>query len=76
MSVVLSHVQLFVIPWTVACQAPPPVEFSRQEYCSGVPVPSPGDLPDPGIEPESLSPPAWAGGFFTTGTTWKALLLS
>ena len=42
-----------VIPWTVACQAPLPMGFSRQEYWSGLPFPSPGDLPDPGIEPES-----------------------
>ena len=40
-------------PWTVAHQAPPSMEFSRQEYCSGLPFPSPGDLPDPGIEPGS-----------------------
>ena len=43
--------RLFVTPWTVACQAPLSMEFSRQEYWSGVPFPSPGDLPDPGIEP-------------------------
>ena len=49
----LSHVQLFVIPWTVAYQAPPSMEFSRQEYWSGLPIPSPGDIPDPGIEPRS-----------------------
>ena len=53
-------------PWTVACQAPLPMEFSRQEYWSGVPFPSPGDLPNPGIEPASLVSPALAGGFFTT----------
>ena len=47
----LSHVWLFAAPWTVAHQAPPSMEFSRQEYCSGLPFPSPGDLPDPGIEP-------------------------
>ena len=41
----------FVIPWTVAYQAPPPIEFSRQEYWSGLTFPSPGDLPDAGIEP-------------------------
>ena len=41
-------------PWTVACQAPLSMEFSRQEYWSGMPFPSPGDLPDPGIKP--LSP--------------------
>ena len=46
----LSYVQLFVIPWTVACQAPPSMGFSRQEYWSGLPFPSPEDRPDPGIE--------------------------
>ena len=40
-------------PWTVTCQAPLPIEFSRQEYWSGQPFPCPGDLPDPGIEPGS-----------------------
>ena len=49
----LSRVQLFVIPYTVAHQAPLSMEFSRQEYWSGLPFPSPGDLPDPGIEPGS-----------------------
>ena len=49
-------------PWTVACQALLSMEFSRQEYWSGLPCPSPGDLRDPGIEPAS---PAEAGGFFT-----------
>ena len=49
----LSHVRLFVTPWTVAYQAPPSMEISRQEYWSGLPFPSPGDLPDPGIEPGS-----------------------
>ena len=44
-----SHVRLFVTPWTVAHQALLSVEFSRQEYWSGLPFPSPGDLPDPGI---------------------------
>ena len=44
--------------------------FSRQEYWSGLPFPSPGDLPDPGIEPMSLMSPAWAGRFFTTSATW------
>ena len=50
---VLSHVQLFVTPWTVAHQAPLCMEFSRQEYCSGLPFPTPGDLPTPSIEPMS-----------------------
>ena len=49
----LSRVQLFVTPWTVAYQAPQSMEFSRQEYWSGLPFPSPGDLPNPGIEPRS-----------------------
>ena len=46
----LSHVQLFGTPWTVACQAPLSMGFSREEYWSGLPFPSPGELPDPGIE--------------------------
>ena len=46
----LSHIQLFAIPWTVAYQPPLSMGFSRQEYWSGVPLPSPGDLPNPGIE--------------------------
>ena len=49
----LSRVQLFVTPWTVANQAPPSMGFSRQEYWSGLPFPSPGDLPNPGIKPGS-----------------------
>ena len=58
----LSRVWLFVTPWTVACQAPLSMVFARQEYWSGLPFPTPGDLPDPGIELES---PALAGWFFT-----------
>ena len=53
-------------PWTVARQAPPSMVFSRQEYWSGLPFPSPGDLPSPGIQPTSLLSPALASGFFTT----------
>ena len=49
----LSRVRLLATPWTVAYQAPPSMGFSRQEYWSGLPLPSPGDLPDPGIEPGS-----------------------
>ena len=49
----LSCVQLFATPWTVAHQAPPSMGFSRQEYWSGLPFPSPRDLSDPGIEPRS-----------------------
>ena len=67
-----SRVQLFVTPWTVAHQAPLSMGFSRQEYWSGLPCPSPGDLPDPGIEPMSLMSPALADGFFTTSATWEA----
>ena len=59
----LSRVQPFATPWTVAHQALLSMGFSRQEYRSGLPFPSPGDLPDPGIKPAS-SP--LAGGFFTT----------
>ena len=49
----LSHVQLFATPWTVSRQAPLSMVFSRQEYWSGLPFPSPGDLPNPGIKPMS-----------------------
>ena len=49
----LSRVRLFVTPWTVAYQVPPSMGFSRQEYWSGVPLLSPGDLTDPGIKPRS-----------------------
>ena len=58
-----SHVQLFVTPWTVARRAPLSMGFSRQEYWSGLPFPSSGNRPNPGIKPAS---PALAGGFFTT----------
>ena len=56
-------------------QAPLSMGFSRQEYWSGLPCPSPGDLPHPGINPTSLTSPALAGGFFTTSTTWEATSL-
>ena len=59
----LSHVRFFVTALTVAHQAPLSVEFSRQEYWRGLPFPTPGDLPDSGIEPMS---PEVAGRFFTT----------
>ena len=65
---VLSHVRLLATPWTVAPQIPLSMGFSRQEYWSGLPLPFPGDLPDPGIEPMS---PALAGGFFTAGPPGK-----
>ena len=65
----LSHIQLFVSPWTVACQAPLSMGLSRQEYWSGLPFPPPGDLSDLGIKPKS---PALADVFFTTSATWEA----
>ena len=67
-----SHVQLLATLWTVAHQAPLSMRFSRQEYWSRLPCPPLGDLPDPGIEPTSLTSPALVGGFFTTSTTWEA----
>ena len=54
----LSHTQLFSTPWTVACQAPPSMGFSRQEYWSRLPFPPPGELPNPGTEPRSPESPA------------------
>ena len=69
------HIRLFATPQTAAHQASLSMGFTRQEYWSGLPFPSPGDLPDPGIEPASLLSPILAGGFFTTSTTWKALLI-
>ena len=63
-----SRVQLCATPWTVAHQAPLSMIFSRQEYWSGLPFPSPGDLPNPGIEPVY---PALAGGFFTIESPGK-----
>ena len=59
------YLTLFATPWTVAHQAPLSMNFSRQEYWSGLPFPSPGDLPDSGIEPMSAVSPALAGGFLT-----------
>ena len=62
----LGRVQLFTTLWTATHQAPLSMRFPRQEYWSGLPCPPPGDLPDPGIKPASLTSPALAGGFFTT----------
>ena len=67
-----SHDQLFSTLWTVACQAPLFMGFSEQEYWSGLTFPSPGDLPNTGIETVSLMSPALAGWFFTTSATWEA----
>ena len=69
----LSHAWLFANPWTVALQASLIMGFSRQEYWSELPFPSPGDLPHSGIETVSLLPPALplASKFFTYCTTWE-----
>ena len=69
----LSHfscILLFVTLLTAACEALLSVRFSRQEYWSGLPCPSPGDLPNPGIELAPPVSPELADGFFTTSTTW------
>ena len=63
---VLSHVRLFATQWYVAHKAPLSLEFSRQDYWCGLPFPTPGDLPNPGIETASLASPALVGRFFTT----------
>ena len=70
----LTCVQLFVIPWTIACQAPLSLGFFWEDYWSGLPFLSPGHLPDPGIKPISLISSSLAGGFFTTSTTWESPL--
>ena len=70
----LSRVLLFATPWTVAHQAPLSLGFSRQEYWSGLPFPTPGDPPDPGIEPTSSVSPALVGGFFITEPPGKSYL--
>ena len=69
-----SHAKLFAAPWTVAHQAPLFMGFSSQENWRTVPFPTPGDLPDPGIELTSVLSPALAGGFFATGATYQAEL--
>ena len=68
----LSCVWLLATPSTVAPQVHLPLEFSRQKYWSGLPFPSPRDLPNPGIELESIASSALAGRLFTTNTTWEA----
>ena len=69
----LSDVQLFMNPWTVACQAPLFMEFSRREYWSMLPFPTPGGFPDPRIDPTPLVSPALADGFFTAAPPGKPL---
>ena len=68
---VLNCVQFSATPWTVACQAPLSMEFSRKEYWNGRPFPPPGYLPDPGIKSMFLAIPALAGKFFTTAPPGK-----
>ena len=70
----ISRVGLFVIPGTVAHQAPLSMGFPRQEYWSGLPFSSPGYLPNPGIESMSLASPALAGGFFTIESPGKPII--
>ena len=65
------YLTLCDVLWTVACQVPLSMGFSRKEYRIGLLCPPPGDLPDPGIEPTSLTLPALAGGFFTASTKWE-----
>ena len=73
-ALVTHHVQLFATPWTTAHQAPLSIGFSRQEYWSELPCPSPSDLPDSGSNPCLVYLPALAGGFLTTSATWEAQL--
>ena len=66
-----SSILSWEIPWTEERCGLQSTGLSKQEYWTGLPFPPPGDLPDPGIERESLRSPALAGGFFTTSTTWE-----
>ena len=68
---ILSHVWLFGTPWTIARQVPLSMGFPRQDYWSGLPFPTPGDLPNPRTEPLSLVSPALAGEFLTTAPSGK-----
>ena len=72
---VLSHVWLFMTPRTIARQSPLSMEFPRQEYWSGLPFPSPGDLPNPGMELESLASPALTGRIFITSAMLAIAIL-
>ena len=69
----LHCVQLFVTPWTIACQVSLSMGFSRQESWTGLPCPPPGDLLHPGMKPRSVTSPALAGRLFITSITWEAL---
>ena len=67
----LSHFQLFATPWTIACQAPLSLGCPRQEYWSGLPFPSPGDLPDPGMERVFPASPIWQAVLYYCAS-WEA----
>ena len=67
----LGHAQVFVTLWTIVHRAPLSMGFLKQEYWSGLPFPTPGDLPNPGIKPISLVFPALEGSFFTTALPRK-----
>ena len=71
-----SRVRLFATPWTVAHQAPLCMGFSRQDYWSGLPFPTPGNHPNPGIKPMSLVSYALADGFFTNALPGKPIPLN
>ena len=64
-----SHVRLFMTSWTIACHSSLSMGFSRQGYCSRLPCPPSGDLPNPGMEPTSLMSPEFACGLFTNSAT-------
>ena len=67
----LSHIWLFAVPWTIARQAPLPMEFFKQEYWSRVPFLTPGNLPNTRIKPKFLMSPALADRLFITSVTWE-----
>ena len=67
----LSHIWLSVVPWTIVRQAPLSRGFSRQEYWSGLPFPSPGDLPDPGTDPAAFVSPALSGDLLPLASSRK-----
>ena len=71
-----NYILLFAALWTITCQVPLSMGLSRKEYWSELLFPSPGHLPDSGIESASLKSPALTGGFFTTSATWKALYIT
>ena len=73
---VVSHVQLFVTPWTINCQAAQSMEFSMEEYWSRLSILTPGKLPQPGIKPRSLAPLALMGIFFTNVPPRQPLIIT